>query len=98
MIGFAHEQNRPDRDQYITVNWDNIREEDRYIFEVYTEDFNTLGLPYDFESTMHYEADGYAIDESIPTMVPKIPGVQIKPAELMSKLDVLAVQKLYRCI
>ncbi|XP_054719525.1 zinc metalloproteinase nas-15-like [Uloborus diversus] len=54
-VGFNHEHNRIDRDQYIKVNFLNIPLEWR---NQYTADeewtFNSLG-PYDFYSLMHYE-------------------------------------------
>lgn len=55
LLGFIHEHQRPDRDEYITVLWENIRPEaagqyallDTNLYEV--EDY-----AYDYRSVMHY--------------------------------------------
>lgn len=65
-IGFWHEQSRPDRDQYINLNNDNIIKgtyvrvfiEKTYKrtqgnFEKRT-DLERTDIPYDFGSVMHY--------------------------------------------
>ncbi|CAG5124336.1 unnamed protein product, partial [Candidula unifasciata] len=58
-IGFYHEHKRPDRDQYITVLEENIKDNKRYNFEKSNE-IDTYGLPYDYTSIMHYkENDPY---------------------------------------
>ena len=53
-IGFYHEHSRPDRDDHVTINTDNIRPG----FEM---DFKKIGArsiediePYDVSSVMHY--------------------------------------------
>ena len=76
-IGFFHEHNRYDRDNYVDVNWENVGAglESRFfknqnpnsnlpncntlngtIFDNCDSDINgdTLGLPYDKQSIMHY--------------------------------------------
>ena len=54
-LGFFHEQSRPDRDSYITVNFNNIQINTENNFLKYsTADINTYGTPYDFASDMHY--------------------------------------------
>ena len=51
-LGMWHEQQRPDRDQYIKINWDNLG--------FYVSQFRkksgllTLNKPYDYQSVMHY--------------------------------------------
>jgi len=52
-VGFHHEQNRPDRDDYVTIHMHNIKERAKHNFKkkIYAK---TLGSKYDFCSLMHY--------------------------------------------
>lgn len=51
-VGFYHEHNRPDRDQYIRVNWANISPDWKRQYQK-VEGAKTYGQ-YDYESIMHY--------------------------------------------
>lgn len=53
VLGFWHEHQRPDRDTYVTVQWSNVANEDRHLFEVVPTG-NRLQTPYDFDSVMHF--------------------------------------------
>lgn len=54
-VGLIHEQNRPDRDQYIRINVQNIQPGLQSQFEKYPESYiNTRNVQYDFPSVMHY--------------------------------------------
>jgi hypothetical protein len=54
-LGFFHEQSRPDRDNFVTINFNNIQAYKESNFERYSESFiNTYGIPYDLASDMHY--------------------------------------------
>lgn len=52
-LGMYHEHQRPDRDQYIEINWSAIDPQYSANFSVVNAE--TFG-PYDFESVMHYFA------------------------------------------
>lgn len=51
-LGYWHEQSRPDRDNYVEIEWENIPEEDEPNFELHAE-AGDYGW-YDFDSVMHY--------------------------------------------
>ncbi|CAF1264996.1 unnamed protein product [Adineta steineri] len=50
-LDFWHEQLRPDHDDYVTINFDNVQQGSEHNFNKYLSDVtDTLGLPYDYNS------------------------------------------------
>ncbi|KAM7305561.1 zinc metalloproteinase nas-14-like [Ixodes scapularis] len=103
-IGFFHEHSRPDRDSYVSIQWNNIEEDAKQSFELKTELIaDTLGQPYDYESVMHYPQDAFSKSPPTPTLIPKSP--DIDPATLgkgylenfLTDTDVIKVNLLYGC-
>jgi hypothetical protein len=55
VLGFDHEQSRPDRDDYVTIKWENMKKV--WMPQYLTNDhIDSLGAPYDYYSVMHYKA------------------------------------------
>ena len=69
-LGLWHEHQRSDRDQYITIDLDNVVETAR-------GNFNLLNIPlvgeYDFGSIMHYGRSEFAIDRAKGAITPHAP-------------------------
>ena len=93
-IGFWHEQSHPDRDKYVNIHQENIKEGLEYNFDKRT-DVNSLGVTYDFKSVMHYRATAFAKfgtatisakEENLPFgHVPELSPLDIKQANLLYK-------------
>ena len=59
--GFWHEQSRADRDQHITINWNNIQSGMEFNFLKYDlNKIDHLGAKYDTCSVMHYGSTAFA--------------------------------------
>ena len=59
--GFWHEQSRADRDEFISVQWDNIKSGMEFNFLKYDlRKIDHLGAEYDTCSVMHYGAYAFA--------------------------------------
>ena len=59
VIGFWHEQSRPDRDDYVYILKENVDPTDRRIYNFDKRKWGeiiTLDIPYDLGSDMHYGA------------------------------------------
>ncbi|KAM9783181.1 low choriolytic enzyme-like [Neosynchiropus ocellatus] len=94
-LGFYHEHTRSDRDQHVKILWDNLHPYFAYNFN--KKNTNNLNTPYDYSSVMHYGRNAFGINGA-QTMVP-IPdaSVPIGQREGMSDIDVLRVNRLYKC-
>ncbi|GAB6026273.1 Meprin A subunit beta [Chamberlinius hualienensis] len=100
-VGFWHEQSRADRDNYVTIFWDNIQRGKfgmEYNFQKYTWSYiQALGEKYDLNSVMHYEMYSFTVSRNRPTIVPKVRGVEIGQRRGFSSADVRKINKLYGC-
>merc|ERR1711976_524610 len=99
--GFYHEQSRTDRDDWVTINWDNIRSGyERNFFKYEAGDIDLLGTQYDYGSVLHYSPYGFAIDRNIPTIITADPDAMdvIGQRVALSQMDIERVQILYGCI
>ncbi|HEV8014947.1 MAG TPA: M12 family metallopeptidase [Stellaceae bacterium] len=74
IVGLYHEQSRPDRSKYVTINYANVIKGSLDNFAIITDNFQDTGL-YDYASIMHYIAfaftrNGGPVIESIPAGIP----------------------------
>uniref|UniRef100_A0A8C1XQK8 Metalloendopeptidase n=1 Tax=Cyprinus carpio TaxID=7962 RepID=A0A8C1XQK8_CYPCA len=98
-LGFWHEQSRSDRDDYVTIVWDQIKEGHEHNFNLHNEtESSSLGVPYDYGSVMHYSKKAFSIG-SKPTIVTKIPEFLDVIGQRMefSDSDLLKLNRLYNC-
>ena len=73
-IGFLHEHQRPDRDEYVHVNESCIQKGKEHNFKI-QKDLLTYGLKYRAKSIMHYSSDAFTIGncQTITSKVSKFP-------------------------
>ena len=84
-IGFYHEHSRTDRDSYVKVNYNCIRNDLKPNFYVQPKT-ETYGLPYDGKSIMHYRSNQGSTDvESCKTITSKVGVSNIQAKQLYSK-------------
>jgi len=97
-IGFYHEQSRPDRDQYVTINWSNILPGKEHNFDVHTaQEVSPYNVTYDYGSVMHYSAYGFALNTSIPTIIPLDSTATIGQRLGLSDKDAKKLNNMYNC-
>lgn len=96
-LGFFHEQARPDRDNYVTIHWNNIPSQYYTNFEK-ANNIDSRGSPYDRRSVMHYSNYAFASNDKLPTMT-STDNTQpiLGSAFTMSNTDMLQLRMLYRC-
>ncbi|UYV76978.1 hypothetical protein LAZ67_14002671 [Cordylochernes scorpioides] len=99
-LGFFHEQMRSDRDDYLTIFWDNIMAGLAYAFAKQDPDKNLLLTEFDYKSIMIYGEMAFSKDGLSKTMVDKFGKVKLTdPFQKygLSLRDLKRIQKLYKC-
>lgn len=95
--GFLHEQSRPERDDYVTILWQNIEQGMEGNFEKADKSMVTaFGISYDYGSVMHYSSDAFSANGN-PTIVPKKQGVELGQRDGFSQSDIDKLNRMYNC-
>lgn len=92
-VGLWHEQSREDRDQFVTINWQNIQSGMASQFSQHITDGDDLGA-YDYGSIMHYPRTAFSKNGQ-ETITPVDPNAQIGQRNALSPGDIAAVQAMY---
>jgi hypothetical protein len=105
-LGIWHEQSRDDRDTYVTINYDNIRDSDPPVVHNFdTKDGAEIYGFYDFESVMHYGQCAFLTSDCTCSSTCRTISVKspwgtdwqsvIGQRTRLSKTDVLTMQMMY---
>lgn len=90
-MGLWHEQSREDRNNFITINFDNVEDGKEHNFNQHISDGDDIGA-YDYGSIMHYGRFAFAKDPTVPTIEAPQP---IGQRNGLSAGDIAAVRALY---
>ena len=100
-LGRVHEQSRPDRDNFVVILADNVREDRLNNFVIFSEELvTTQEIAYDYWSVMHYGQFAFSKDRTqLRTIETLDPAQQtlIGQRQGLSSSDVMHVNVLYNC-
>ncbi len=94
-VGLWHEQSRIDRDEYVTIHYENILPHTIFNFNQHISDGEDIG-EYDYDSIMHYPRWAFSKNGQ-DTIVPK-QDVEIGQRDVLSQGDIDAVAYMYQDI
>lgn len=97
-IGFIHQHNAPEVDEYIKTNYNAISPggENQFGPDKSTK-VTDLGEEYDYESIMHYSRTAFGINGR-ETLTPLKAGAEkMGQRDGLSKIDIRKILKLYKC-
>ena len=101
ILGFYDEHNREDRDEYIDINWNNIKETDYIKYQrvkLNNELDSYLGLPYDHQSVTHMSSfSSEAINPLLPIMTLNNYYLFISMQNYLSLGDIAKINRKYVC-
>ncbi len=94
-LGFIHEQNRLDRDAYVSIAWDNVIESAKINFERFPENLMKVSgrSPFDYESLMIYPQNSFSKNGQDTLL--SAPGNRILPSRQLSPKDRQRLNEVY---
>ncbi|XP_015912379.1 astacin-like metalloprotease toxin 5 [Parasteatoda tepidariorum] len=98
-VGFYHEHNRSDRDDYVKIHLENVKDHEQHNFQKVLKRMEVLYTQFDYDSIMIYESTAWSKNGN-DTIVPLQEGVVLTNANYktkMAKSDIEKINKMYKC-
>jgi len=105
-LGIFHQQGRSDRDEYVTINLENVkwgpkgRTHFHHNFKKYDQSYiNHYDVPYDYHSVMHYGRNAFSKNWDLETITTKDPAMRnsIGNRDGVTDCDILLIKRMYGC-
>lgn len=102
VVGFWHEHTRPDRENHVVIELNNIMKGQDYNFnKLSPEEVDSLGMAYDYDSIMHYARNTFSKGTYLDTILPiEVKGKkrpEIGQRLRLSAGDISQANLLYKC-
>ncbi|XP_008214355.2 zinc metalloproteinase nas-13-like [Nasonia vitripennis] len=95
-LGFYHQQSAADRDEWVTIVWDNIMPGREHNFDKYDNKTVTdYGVSYDYSSVMHYSAKAFSKNGQ-KTIIAKKENVTLGQRDGFSEKDIEKINIMYK--
>ncbi|XP_061396587.1 seminal metalloprotease 1-like [Musca vetustissima] len=96
-LGFYHEHMSWMRDDYVTINWDNIVPGKEIFFhKLNNKTVSDYGYGYDYDSIMHYGPLSFTLN-NLPTITPHDSNAKIGQRQNLSPKDIGKLNAMYNC-
>lgn len=96
-LGFHHQQSSPERDDWVTINWENIQSGREHNFDKCgSSTCTTFGYSYDYGSVMHYSRTAFSKNGQ-ETITPLDPNAVIGQRTGVSETDIAKLNAMYNC-
>ena len=98
-LGFWHEHQRPDRDDFVEVLYDNIPQQYYHLFyKLPEQEIDSLHVGYDYGSIMHFSLFAFSLDKNLPSLrLLKDYGGKVGQRDNTSESDREQVRLFYGC-
>ncbi|XP_075153814.1 zinc metalloproteinase nas-7-like [Haematobia irritans] len=96
-LGFYHQHMSYDRDNYVTIHWENITPGKKFCFQKLDKlTVTSYGYPYDYDSIMHYGKMAFSVN-NLPTITPHDSSATISKRVALSPIDIGKLNAMYNC-
>ncbi|XP_075151240.1 seminal metalloprotease 1-like [Haematobia irritans] len=96
-LGFYHQHMSYDRDDYITIHWENITPgQETFFRKLDNLTVTNYGFAYDYGSIMHYAKKAFSVN-NLPTITPHDSSATIGQRVALSSIDIGKLNAMYNC-